>query len=295
VLTIDRKLEPLNDEPSSVAQASYNLVLPATDSPSFSVAPGTYTSTQTVIISDATPGAIIYYTTDGTTPTSSSPQYSAPITVSKTDTINAIAIASGYSASNVASTSYTINLTPPTISITGTAVTLSPGASTGNTSTITLTPGSGFIGSVALTAVLASSPNGAQNLPTFSFGSTTPVSITSGDAATATLTISTTAATSAAVVHSKRPGVPWYVSGSATLGCILLFGTPTRRRRWQSMFGMLMLLALLTSGVFACGGGGNTGGGGTSNPGTTPGTYTVTVTGTSGATTGSGTVTLTVQ
>jgi hypothetical protein len=130
-----------------------------------------------------------------------------------------------------------------------------------------------------------------------SFGSTSPVSITGTSAGTATLTITTTAATSAALVHPKRPGVPWYAAGGATLACILLFGIPARRRSWRTMLGMLVFFVALSGGVLACGGGGggSTGGGGTSNPGTTAGTYTVTVTGTSGATTNTGTITLTVQ
>jgi hypothetical protein len=130
-----------------------------------------------------------------------------------------------------------------------------------------------------------------------SFGSTSPASITGTAAGTATLTISTTAATSAALVHPKRPGVPWYAAGGATLACILLFGIPARRRSWRTMVGMLALLVALSGGVLACGGGGSGGGGGggTSNPGTTAGAYTVTVTGTSGTTTATGTVTLNVQ
>jgi fibro-slime domain-containing protein len=51
---------------------------------------GTYSSAQTVVITDATPGATIYYTTDGTTPTTSSTLYSGPITVAATKTIKAI-------------------------------------------------------------------------------------------------------------------------------------------------------------------------------------------------------------
>jgi len=63
---------------------------------------GTYTSAQSVTISDATAGATIYYTTNGVTPTTSSTIYSAAIAVSSTETLQAIATASGYSTSSVA-------------------------------------------------------------------------------------------------------------------------------------------------------------------------------------------------
>ncbi len=74
----------------------------AAATPTFSPAPGTYTSVQTVTISDATPGATIYYTTDGTTPTSSSTKYTGSITVSSSETINAVAVVSGLGNSAVA-------------------------------------------------------------------------------------------------------------------------------------------------------------------------------------------------
>jgi len=78
--------------------------------PTFSPAPGSYGSAQSVTLSDTTPGAVIYYTTNGTTPTTSSAQFSpgTPISVSTTTTIEAIAAASGYSNSAVASGTYTI-------------------------------------------------------------------------------------------------------------------------------------------------------------------------------------------
>jgi hypothetical protein len=195
----------------------------------------------------------------------------------------------------------------PTFSITPTStVTVAPGAITGNTSTVTVTPAGGFTGSVGLTAALTSSPSGAQDLPTLSFGATTPVSITDTSAGTATLTISTTAATTSALDYPRRPGLFRYAAGGSALACILLVLMPTRGRNWRRTLGMLLLLVGVTGGVFACssgvdssggnsGGGGGGGGGGTSNPGTTAGSYTITVTATSGSISQTGTVTLTVQ
>jgi hypothetical protein len=95
----------------------------------------------------------------------------------------------------------------------------------------------------------------------------------------------------------REKGIPWYTGGGATLACLLLFGIPARRRGWRTMIGMFVLHAALVGGMTACGGGG----GGTkvcsaiAVAGTTPGSYTITVTGTSGTTTSAGTVTLTVQ
>ena len=98
---------------SAVASATYTITPPAA-TPTFSVKPGTYTTTLTVAISDATPGVTIYYTKDGSTPTTSSFVYSGPITVSSTESIEAMASGNGHSASAVASATYTITL-PPTL------------------------------------------------------------------------------------------------------------------------------------------------------------------------------------
>jgi hypothetical protein len=79
--------------------------------PTFSPAGGTYTVAQLqsgVTISDTTSGALIYYTTDGSAPTTSSTQYSAQIAVASTTTIKAIAVASGLTNSAVATATYTI-------------------------------------------------------------------------------------------------------------------------------------------------------------------------------------------
>jgi N-acetylneuraminic acid mutarotase len=94
---------------SAVATATYTITLPAA-APTFNPPAGTYTSAQSVTISDATPDATIYYTTDGTTPTTGSSVYRAPIVVASSETIQAIATATGYSASPVARAAYTIAL-----------------------------------------------------------------------------------------------------------------------------------------------------------------------------------------
>ncbi|MGA1983721.1 MAG: chitobiase/beta-hexosaminidase C-terminal domain-containing protein [Acidobacteriaceae bacterium] len=94
---------------SAVGSAAYTITSPAA-TPTFSPAGGTYSSSQTVSISTTTPSASIYYTTNGSTPTTSSPVYSSPVTVSASETVHAIAVATGSSASAVGSAAYTITL-----------------------------------------------------------------------------------------------------------------------------------------------------------------------------------------
>lgn len=77
--------------------------------PTFSVPAGAYGPAQSVAISTTTPRARIYYTTNGTTPTSGSTLYSGPVTVSVSETLKAIAITSGTHNSPVASAAYVIN------------------------------------------------------------------------------------------------------------------------------------------------------------------------------------------
>lgn len=81
---------------------------PPASAPTFSPAAGTYSSAQSVTLSSTTPGAVIHYTADGTTPTTSSTLYTAPVSVAATATLKAITAASGYSDSPVATAAYTI-------------------------------------------------------------------------------------------------------------------------------------------------------------------------------------------
>jgi len=92
---------------SQIATAGYQIGTVAA-TPLFSPAAGTYAVAQAVTITDPAPGATIYYTTNGTTPTTSSTKYTGPITVSTTETIEAIAVDTGYTQSGVASAKYTI-------------------------------------------------------------------------------------------------------------------------------------------------------------------------------------------
>ena len=95
----------------------YTSANPVAATPTFSPEPGTYTSAQSVTISCTTPGATIYYTTDGSTPDNTKTQYTGAISVTATTTIKAIAYAAGYDPSAVASATYTINAAP-TITVT---------------------------------------------------------------------------------------------------------------------------------------------------------------------------------
>jgi hypothetical protein len=76
--------------------------------PVFTPPGGSYTATQAVVITDSTPGSSIFYTTDGTTPTTSSKVYSAPISVTASETLKAISVAPGYLQSSTATAVYTL-------------------------------------------------------------------------------------------------------------------------------------------------------------------------------------------
>ena len=92
---------------SAVASANYT-IKGTVAIPVFSVASGAVNSGTSVIISCATEGAKIYYTTDGTEPTAKSTEYKAAISVTEAVTLKAIAVKIGMNNSAVASASYTI-------------------------------------------------------------------------------------------------------------------------------------------------------------------------------------------
>jgi endoglucanase len=106
---------------SAVSSATYTITQPQVAAPTFSPGGGSYSTAQTVTVSTTTSGASIRYTTDGSTPTSTTGTlYSGPVTISATSTLKAIAYASGMTDSAVTSATYTIGVTDTNIAPSGT-------------------------------------------------------------------------------------------------------------------------------------------------------------------------------
>ena len=93
---------------SEVAVAAYTTILPTVTTPTFSPSAGEVVSGTTVSISCTPADATIYYTTDGSTPTTSSTVYTGAITINSDMTIKAIGVKEGYNNSEVAMAAYTI-------------------------------------------------------------------------------------------------------------------------------------------------------------------------------------------
>ncbi len=127
-----------NNGSATVTIAVGTAPLPVANIPVISPASGTYASTQTVTIADSTPGATIYYTTDGSAPGTGSSVYTVPFPVSTSTTVNAIAVASGYTASPITTAVYAIT-----------------GSSTASLATTTVLTSSGSPGNYSLTATVS--------------------------------------------------------------------------------------------------------------------------------------------
>lgn len=247
------------------ASATYVINLPAAAAPTFSVPGGTYDKAQSVALNDATPGATIYYTLDGSVPTDSSYKYSTPIPISSSRTLQAIATADGYSPSAVAVATYTINLAKDfLISASPAALTIARGQS-GQT-TIAIVPQNGFTADVSFAC--SGLPAGVACV----FSPAT-VSLAAGAASTS-LTI-TTPATSAAMREGPKPWWP----APFLAATVLCWGFKARRRLWRVAL-MLGAVTVALGFVSACGGGGSSG---PSGGGTGPVNATVTIMATSGS------------
>jgi Chitobiase/beta-hexosaminidase C-terminal domain/Abnormal spindle-like microcephaly-assoc'd, ASPM-SPD-2-Hydin len=102
---------------------------PVLSAPSIQPGAGIYTSAQSVSIADSTSGATIYYTTDGSAPTSASQVYSGPFSLNSPTTIQAMATATGYSNSAVTTAAFKFRTPPATYPITVTVTATAAGSS----------------------------------------------------------------------------------------------------------------------------------------------------------------------
>ena len=109
--TIKAKAFRSGMQDSKTATAKYVIDLRVAK-PIFNVPSGTYESVQEISISCVTPGAEIFYTTDGTEPSENSEVYVRPIYIGTNTTIKAKGYKTGWAPSATAKATYTINLPP---------------------------------------------------------------------------------------------------------------------------------------------------------------------------------------
>ena len=104
--TVDLHVRAVGSDDTILAAGNREITTPgASDVPTISGADKFSDRTEVTIT--ATPGASIYYTTDGTVPTNGSQQYNTPITLTETTTIQAIAIEDGHIMSDVVGMAFT--------------------------------------------------------------------------------------------------------------------------------------------------------------------------------------------
>ncbi len=151
--------------------------------PTFSPGSESFTSSVQVTITENTSGASVYYTTDGTTPTTASKLYTAPFTLTATSKVTAIAAGAGLLASPQASATYT--LVNPTVTPSPTTLAFGNQQVSVKSSPQTVTLTNNYNAAVAISSIAISGPNAAD----FAQSATT---CSSSLAANATCTISLT-------------------------------------------------------------------------------------------------------
>jgi hypothetical protein len=220
-------------------QAFLNVVtISLTTNPVIGPANGTtmYTSgsLNVVTITDAIPGAAIYYTTNGSAPTLSSTPYTAPIALTATGsaTINAIAIAPGYALSGVATATYTVSATAAnfTTAVAPSTVTVSP--SEPGIVDITVTSQFGFNSATTFTC---------STVPSNLSCSFNPATVTPAVGQNASTALTLTESSSAAFQRRSNPFLP--EGATFAIAACFLLGWKKRRA--------LFLALVLIAGVIA--------------------------------------------
>lgn len=97
---------------SDVVAITVNGATETVSAPVITPGGGTFTNSVSVSMTTATAGATIRYTTDGSTPNGTSAVYTAPFTISNSQTVNAVAFLNG-KLSTVSSAAFVITSTPP--------------------------------------------------------------------------------------------------------------------------------------------------------------------------------------
>lgn len=205
-------------------------------SPNLSPAPGTFNAEQYVTLSETAAAAKMYYTTDGSAPSTSSTLYSGPVPVSASSTIRAIAVAGGISSLPTVGT-YVIS--PVNVSMSPAAIVLSSSQTEAFTATVSgssntavtwsLRPAVGTMSPTGLYAAPASVV-AAQTImvtatsavePSVSTSATVslvpPVSVALTPASV-TLAPSATQAFIATVSNGSNAAVTWAISGAGCNG-----------------------------------------------------------------------------
>lgn len=211
---------------------------------------GTFTSAQSVTLSTTTSGASIYYTTNGSTPTTSSTLYSGAISISQNTTLKAIAAKSGMTDSDVMSEAYVIKSATPTASPTGAtftsaqSVTLSTATSgasiyytiDGSVPTVSSTLYSGAItvgASETIKAIAVKSGMGDSDVMSESYVINipgvvdTPTASPAGGSYTSNQTVSLSTTTSGATIYYTTDGLTTPTTSSTQYATPLSITTST--------------------------------------------------------------------
>jgi N-acetylneuraminic acid mutarotase len=195
---------------------------PPPPAPTFSLAAGTYTPPQTLTITDSSAGAVIYYTTDGSTPSTSSNVYGSPIALTHTSTVTAFAAVTGLMNSPLTTAIYTLQATP-TVTVTpsatrittaqqlSVAVSVAGGNGTA-TGSVTLSSGS-----YTSTAATLSGGGATINIPANSLSAGTDTLNVTYTPDTASAPIYTTASGTVSVVVTVPVPVTFVLSNSGNI------------------------------------------------------------------------------
>ena len=200
-----------------------------------------------------------------------------------TDTVNVVYSGNATYSTGDGSAIVTVSGTGATFSLTPTTpAAVAPGSST--SSTVTVAAVAGYTGSVTVTCSLTSSPSGATDAPNCTGGgSSLAVKLSSTNLSEPLTFTVTTTAPSTTTIALLKPGLGgkhggWMgAGGGAFLAFLVFLGVPARRRSWRSMLGVLALMVMLGS-LTSCGSS-SPGTTTQTDPGTSAGSYTFTVTG----------------